>query len=888
METMRRLLIAVATLAVVGALGLWLVCQSAIFSELRRSYVADILSSEIGQDFLITGDARIALGWSIRVTVEDARIPSDEHSDKDLARLQLAAFSISLVDALNGEWVLSDIALNDLNIAMVKDEEGKTTWKDYDLSSLGDQDGNTIFRFLHDKNVHVANVSVIARNAKSGFETLLNLEWFWLDYTGMDTPVSLSSVGHINGKPFDIKGNFPRGEPFSLDANLGRQELTITGNSLSNEDRSGFIADIDLSTDSLANLQETAGLRPGFNGVGTLTTRVRHVPGVLELSGFEVATISDKSISLKVSGAAKNLFKLDGINAFIETQLQPDDVIVEQAETIADLKILSIEGRIASEMGRFEFLDVEAVTNDFAADLKRIGSARAGRLRRTSEGLLSLEEISIQAEREAFKATGRIGDLLGFNDLYFEGTILGKADMWAKAVEPEVVQAIGEITAEFRISDANGALSIEHFAARNKGSDLWSLKANLAIHDLFNLAKTDILFDLTVGDGAALMRSLLLPPINVGRMRVTLEASSESSNASGKLGLELEHNVLEIALSHRKTSRKNVVRGEIESDELDISRLTELIQSVSKISGLKRTDSSKQLFSDQRTPMPMVLPPEGREVLPMVVEPDAGTRHLANMLRKLDVEIGLEFRKLTGSPNFSGIDTSLRIKRGQAALGPIDVQLGGAHGVASIAADLMNEPYIARASGTVTNWEFSKLVDLLGTEIDADGVIGGDFELTTQIAPPVDLLRNTTGWALLNMKEGLIGTSLIDLAGLGVFPWLFSSELAQGSSRVVCLVAPLTINRGRFSSNALVLETESVQLIANGWLDLPRQSVNVRAVPRPVGRPLAASAWPFDIKGSLDNPQIEIGGGGDSREPPGKEIQIVDHTPCKIYNFNLR
>lgn len=109
------------------------------------------------------------------------------------------------------------------------------------------------------------------------------------------------------------------------------------------------------------------------------------------------------------------------------------------------------------------------------------------------------------------------------------------------------------------------------------------------------------------------------------------------------------------------------------------------------------------------------------------------------------------------------------------------------------------------------------------------------------------------------MGRGTLSTTLIDLAGLGVLPWLFSADRRAGYSPIVCLRAPLRFDRGQVSITDAVLETNRVQLVAKGEVDYLRDRISVRAEPRPVGQPLARSAWPFEISGALSAPKVSIG-----------------------------
>lgn len=137
------------------------------------------------------------------------------------------------------------------------------------------------------------------------------------------------------------------------------------------------------------------------------------------------------------------------------------------------------------------------------------------------------------------------------------------------------------------------------------------------------------------------------------------------------------------------------------------------------------------------------------------------------------------------------------------------------------------------------------------------------------------------GKAAIRMTDGGIATSLLELAGLGIFPWLFSQERRQNSTEIICLVAPLRFGGGGLSFDQAVLETRQVQLVTRGEMNWRDDTINLRAEPRPVGRPLSRSAWPFDVTGKLSDPDFKLQRGGVRvRREDGASVMPTQRTPC--------
>lgn len=146
----------------------------------------------------------------------------------------------------------------------------------------------------------------------------------------------------------------------------------------------------------------------------------------------------------------------------------------------------------------------------------------------------------------------------------------------------------------------------------------------------------------------------------------------------------------------------------------------------------------------------------------------------------------------------------------------------------------------------------------MGAGIGAYGQLRGSFDLTGRISPVDAFLPSMRGSATVEMQNGRIDTGLITLAGLGVVPWLILQERHKGFSEILFLKAPVRVNAGRFETAQAVMETDRVQIVAKGAVDVKGNQVDITAEPRPVGQPLARSAWLISVTGPLDAPAIQI------------------------------
>ena len=96
--------------------------------------------------------------------------------------------------------------------------------------------------------------------------------------------------------------------------------------------------------------------------------------------------------------------------------LQPADKPIERAKKIADIRLISIDGRIVSAGLGVELEDLKVETNAFNQDLRNIGPVSVDRVYRTPDGELSLYNVDIQIGPEGRPVIRAGGDGLSTAD----------------------------------------------------------------------------------------------------------------------------------------------------------------------------------------------------------------------------------------------------------------------------------------------------------------------------------------------------------------------------------------------------------------------------------------------------------------------------------------
>ena len=165
----------------------------------------------------------------------------------------------------------------------------------------------------------------------------------------------------------------------------------------------------------------------------------------------------------------------------------------------------------------------------------------------------------------------------------------------------------------------------------------------------------------------------------------------------------------------------------------------------------------------------------------------------------------------------------------------------------------------------------------------ASGTLHASFDIAGNTSSVQSFLGTLSGNALISMRNGSIQTQLLDLAGLGVLPWLFSDD-RKPVAPIVCMRAPLYFKNGRISTEQTVVETELVQLVVWGSVDLAQKYLDVIGQPREIGKPLSRSPWPFTIAGAMSDPKVKVKDGpkrlrrsdGASKMPQKRRLCVPD------------
>ena len=879
--------------SVILLLGIWVVLESSLMKGPRISLVEGLLEQELGYEVQIEGDVGAALYPTVILYVKSAVLPGSGDPETTLAILKDAELHLSPRDLLRGEVEIDAIFVDDLQVNLLRDEDGSPNWeKTGDLSATqpnpqpdnpptNDADADDLAIFLLNRTIAFSNIHLNLQNEKSGFEFIFLLRNLTIDHSNSGRVADVASSGSVNGQEFLLEAHFVRSGSFSSHAIFGETVLSYDGQ-IHSENYDTYVGDLEIEVQELGGLLETLGLNRSMEGHASVRGSLSSDAGFSSLSNLDTQVELNNGRTVRVTGSIGDLSVLGDLDIKIDAKLAGPDAPMQPAQGVKDIRLNSVSADIHSVGQNISVDEIQIGTNIGHKDFRNIGPITVDQLVRTPDGKLGLlgATLSLGNPSNPFlKTRGEIRDLLNLSDYDANGEVVLPAPWVFSFLPNSVGPEFGAARAVFEISDSSGTPTLKHFTVSTEGTDLWAINARSSIGNLGTLGDAIMEFDLEVPDGAAFLKGLDLDPVAVSGLKMSgkLERSAQKIELNYSLGVEDTEIVTQLVAT-RKGGKPNV-RGSIVSHEIKTADLKSAIAAALQITTLADravSDDKSLILPAVENPddKPLVLPETAEQAVPddqamplekpLVIEAPDETIELEeffdfdNLAQGIDLEISIDVEKLVGQSGLTHVRSDLKVQDGKMRFGPIEASMGGGYFNFGATMDVVNAPNYLRLTGAASGWDFGKILRSAGAKIPASGTLQAQFDVAGQRSSVDAFLDTMSGVATVSMTNAKIGTSLLELAGLGVFPWLFSKERNQGYSDIVCIRAPLHIKKGRVASDATVIETPKVQVVINGFVDFHKDAINLLAKPRPLGQPLARAAWPFSISGPLSKPVVKI------------------------------
>ena len=148
----------------------------------------------------------------------------------------------------------------------------------------------------------------------------------------------------------------------------------------------------------------------------------------------------------------------------------------------------------------------------------------------------------------------------------------------------------------------------------------------------------------------------------------------------------------------------------------------------------------------------------------------------------------------------------------------------------------------------------------LKSSYPVSGALQVSYDLTGAGNTIAQIPRSLDGSASVSLRNGWLGTSLLDLAGLSLPAWLLTRTPGGNQANLVCMVAPFGFDKGKATTRGFVMKTDNVQVVGVGFIDFRGNEVNLAFKPKALRQQFIKIAQPFAIRGPLSHPQLKLTG----------------------------
>ena len=480
--------------------------------------------------------------------------------------------SLDLRQLLEGKLHINDLSAEKLTIDLRKNQQGLANWQF--KSEQNDQqkkfDRELLTRIIFDKfNLIDTKFSFIDEQKRLKYRLLLP-DFQLVNHTEKPDFQNIFAQGKLNDLPFSLNGEIGlfdalvrnKSLPFNIKSRLNESDLTINGQIIEQVDGLQLSTSVVAQTRNLTDLSVfTTNQLPSIGPIDISAQIAGNLKAIKEqgidvsellinvddptiklnvngdLSALGAANEGDISIDLDVSDLSK-LAQLFGLKKQLPGTLVVNATAAGSGENF-DLKIVKakvdssflnaqINGHVHDLFNTRQAdinIDANAANLDIVTQLfgrvmpPQWGPVEATARLRGEKGLYALEDIAAQLNGDSkLTASGKIGNLLKFNDMDFNVDASLATLSEISAFTPSPLPELGPITANGIISWREGKLSLTEAQANYNGVygladvtgsigdlikfDIVRLKAdakipNLGVAELFSGVEMPDLKDIT-------------------------------------------------------------------------------------------------------------------------------------------------------------------------------------------------------------------------------------------------------------------------------------------------------------------------------------------------------------------------------------------------------
>lgn len=202
--------------------------------------------------------------------------------------------------------------------------------------------------------------------------------------------------------------------------------------------------------------------------------------------------------------------------------------------------------------------------------------------------------------------------------------------------------------------------------------------------------------------------------------------------------------------------------------------------------------------------------------------------------------------------------TRIRMKDKVLTLDPLEFGIAGGKLAGTARLDGSKQPIAARLDMRVQHLSLPKLFPTIDKGQTSVGDINGLIELTGHGDSVAEMLGDANGKLGVFMDGGKVSRFLMELAALDL--WNVAKTKLEGDRPVDirCAIGDFAVKDGIMKTNALVFDTQVVNIQGDGTINLKTEGMDLTVKPQPKDRSLASLNSPLYVRGTFSAPKISL------------------------------
>lgn len=812
------------------------------FEPLRRTSVERLLSTAIDAEVDVKGPIRISFGWAPTVTIEDI-VAVGGNSQTDLKSLSARSMrlQVPLLPMIAVSPQLHALVVDGLNLS-IEIPEGRAEEDESDVS-VAELVSNLVHSpVARDFLLREATVNYV--NLDSGFRLQYALDE--LESQGSeDGGVAVSGTGQLNGEPWKLDGDVdPPGEDenkrkFAFAVVHAGLNLTLAGIYKLDSGLFDFEGDtVDMTVTAVApdlkRFLMVYDIRGDLAGAGNLSTRLSGPLDTLKLSALDLKLAFEKGNKYVVSGAIGDITAGTGLDLTVDGTFAKEPLAEGETRPIYDIGIIGFNGRIEGSRDGVLVRDFHIFSTSVRTSLRDVGPITAERLYKDKDGRLGLYDLLVLAgdpTRPSVHLAGTVKDIISFAGVDLKGEIdFPTVDFLDLAAE-EHAGELGHLSGDVAISDADGSLGIEHLSAQVRDSNLIKLSIDLVFDDIPEAKAFKFATHLEIPEFQEFAEALGSDVEKLGPVKFdgSISGSDEKIAMTGIMlvGQTTLNGSLAGSLSEE---RKPVLSGDVSTQLLHLDDLTKLASI--DVVYLENAD-----------------------------EDDEDVFDYSKIWETLFVDMQVKVAKIAGGGNnASNIQGRVTYLAGVIGLDPLAMTYLGGKASANGNINTTGKEKTFALKGSVNSLPIGAMLREMDVSFPVSGALNMTYDLSGAGNTKAQIPRSLNGSISMSLRNGSIGTALLDLTGMNLPRWLLTRARKGNQATLVCAVAPFTFRNGRGETRGLVLETRNVQAVGVGYVDYLANTIDLRFKPQALRPQFIQTAHPFAIQGKIGSKSVRLTG----------------------------